>query len=142
MAAESGRLYLKFGDLRDAQKTYSQLQGSQGMIVCTYLSPRELALCFDHGDLSQISNYEGHVVVTAFMGGPVQSFNVPMVADAVKGLLRSCGDYAGCYVDLSLVTRLSFRVEFFNLAAADQAVAGLNGLRVGVGLLTMNIFHG
>ena len=126
------RIFMKFSDLRDAQKAQNYLHGPPGELECHYLSAKGFALQAFDGSMNLVSNYEGQVAVTALLAGSIHVADVSVAVDAVRRLLCSSGEYTTCQVDVSLLPKLYIRVEFFNVNAADHAVSQLNGAQIGV----------
>lgn len=129
----TGTVYASFADIRDAGKAYDKIQSvRQGWNVQhiatppinTHGQPEDLT-CFPG------SAYEGQIVVKADYPGP-GLFQIGDIGSLVKDLLANYGDIMAYSTDHATSPFVTYRAEFYNTIAADNALAYLNGFKLGV----------
>ena len=132
--ATTGIIYLYFADIRDANKAHSKVQNihrdwSVQYIAITQLAKKRMP---ESMDFPPVSVYEGQVMVKAEFFGPRQRFDTGSIGHLIKEMLENYGDIMAYNVSLAESQTVAVRAEYYDTAAADSALAYLNGFKIGV----------
>ena len=128
----AGIIYVKFTDLREAQRAYTKLQSSQPDWHTQYIGVKHFVLKYQPQYFPFTSDYEGQISVAALFCGPRQCFDARNIACLVSELLQNYGDVSSCYLSFCSFPRLVFIADFFDVAAACTVVSQLDGFKVAV----------
>lgn len=82
-----------------------------------------------------LSMYAGQVSVKADFTGLSQRFDPMTIGHLIKELLENYGEIMGFETSMEKRPIATYRAEFYDTAAADSALAYLNGFRIGVWIL-------
>ena len=89
---------------------------------------------------SPLSLYGGQVIIKADFTGPRQRFDPGTIGHLIKELLENYGELMGFEAGVMSLTIATYRAEFYDIAAADSALAYLNGFKIGVCIYFLKIF--
>lgn len=128
----AGIVYVAYTDIREAKKSFVNLQGVRKSWHVQFIGPKHFVLKIQPHSYQHTSEYEAQVDTTAFYHGPLQRFDINAIGHLVKDLLQSFGDLMSFDIVSSMYPQLSFRVHFFDTVAATTAVERLNGMTVAV----------
>ncbi len=132
----TGTIYASFADIRDAGKAYDKIQSVRqdwnvqhivNTLVNTQDQPEDLT-CLPG------SIHDGQIVVKVDHFGP-EFFRVGDIGSLVKDLLANYGDIKAYSTDQGTSPFVTYRAEFYNTIAADNALAYLNGFKLAVHIL-------
>ena len=132
--ATHGAIYVKFADIRDADKVFSHAQYCDIPWIIKHVAPQAFALKYRpdaRGPLT-VSNYEGQVLVVASYSGIAHQLDVGSLSTIVKEALEHCGELMTFSVDRSEPTKIVMRAEYFNLNSVESAVLCVEGAKVAV----------
>ena len=128
-----GAVYLKFEDIREADRADVLVKSSYCAWVSKFIEPKEFVLKHQPEILknSQVSMYEAQLLVTAEFAGPFDRFEVDNIGAVVQEALGNCGHLLA--FDLAAVNypTVVYRAEFFNAATVNEAM-DLNGHEISV----------
>lgn len=128
----NGIVYVAYTDIREAKKSFVNLQGGRKGWHVQYIGPKHFVLKIQPHNYQHTLEYEAQVDTVAFYHGPLQRFDTSAISHLVKDLLQSFGDLMSFDIGAAMYPQLSFRVHFFDTAAATTAVERLNGMTVAV----------
>lgn len=128
----AGIVYVAYTDIREAKKSFVNLQAVRKDWHVQFIGPRHFVLKIQPHNYQHTSVYEAQVDTTAFYHGPLQRFDTNTIGHLVKELLQSFGDLMSFDAGPSVYPKVSFRVQFFDTMAATIAVERLNGTTVAV----------
>ena len=128
----AGIIYLRYTDLREAEKSFSRLKEACKDWSLQYIGARHFVLKYQPQDFFSTSDYEGQVCLNAAYYGPRQRFNSNNISNLIKELLQHYGDLKSFEIAFCCFPRMVFKSEFFDTKAADRAVAKLNGFKFAV----------
>lgn len=123
-----GKVYVAFGDSREAQRAREKVHLEQPGWHVVPLTAREYAQFAEPSLLPLTSDYEGQVLVVALHDG----LNRNTVAHSVESTIVAFGDIKSFRPLRTLQDSCEFLVEFYNSQAADNAVTALKGASVDV----------
>ncbi|RJE21256.1 Meiosis protein MEI2 [Aspergillus sclerotialis] len=122
-----GKVYVAFGDSREAQKAREKVHLEHPDWHVVPLTAREYAQLAEPSLLHLTSDYEGQVLVIAFNTG----LNRNTVAHLVESTIVGFGDIKSFRpLRTPQDNSCEFLVEFYNSQAADNAVVALKGASV------------
>ncbi len=136
----SGTVYVSFADIRDAGKAYDKIQSARQDWKVQHIATTQIStqgqpqgLMYPPG-----SAYESQVVVKAEYTGH-EDFRAGEIGSLIKDLLANYGDIMAYSTDRSTTSSLTYRAEFYNTIAADNALAYLNGFKLAVRILSTSM---
>lgn len=130
----SGKIYANFTDIRDAQKAHAKVKAVRVDWNIQYIAAPKSASPnrSDSTNFAPLSLHEGQVVIRADFNGPCQQFNARSIGQTIRELLENCGDIMGYDTWFMKPPTATFRAEYFDCTAVDNALTYLSGLRIGV----------
>ena len=130
----SGIVYVGFTDLRDCHKAFHKAKRLRTEWGIHYLPSNQFDMKRDPGSVPFVSSYEGQVTVRAHHGGQSHQFNTDTIRQLVKELLDNYGEIKVFrQLETTEPPTLEYLAGFYDTAAADVAVASLQGFKIGVG---------
>lgn len=137
--APTGTIYVKFADIRDADRAYSKIQCIRRDWSVQHIGARHFVMKHQPESLkySPVSMYEGQVLVSAKISGLSQSFDAEGVGRLVKGLLGTYGDLMAFEMSFDRGTFAAYRAEFFSAGAVDSALAKMDEIKIAVRFLPL-----
>ena len=131
--SSKGTVYVKFGDLRDAEAAYRVAKAHRPGWHTRYMSPKDLALKLQLEKPTQptLSMYEGQVLITAEYEESPLSPDVEAVAGHVKQFLGNFGDLMAFNLVMMDDIASTYRAEFYDTSAVKGAL-NVNGFRISV----------
>lgn len=132
-----GSIFVNFTDIRDAQKAYAKVQSVHGDWSVEYIAGTKPGIRNPTESLkyAPLSMYAGQVIIKADFTGPSQRFDPGTIGHLIKELLENYGEIMGFETSMKNLPIAAYRAEFYDTAAADSALAYLNGFRIGVCVL-------
>lgn len=129
-----GSIFVNFTDIRDAQKAYAKVQSVHGDWSVQYISGTKPDIKNQSERLKYVplSVYAGQVTIKVDFTGSSQRFDPGTIGHLIKELLENYGEIMGFETSMKNLPIATYRAEFFDTAAADSALAYLNGFRIGV----------
>jgi len=127
----AGVVYLKFEDIRDADKVALKVKHSRPMWRVEHTKPYQFSLKHVAGS-SPVSNFEGQIQVAALFNGSGEKFNVGNVMNHIKELLEAHGDVMAMKTDSVNAWAFAYRAEFFDATVVKTAVRAVNHRNLGV----------
>lgn len=137
--ATEGVIYVQFVDLRDARDAYTMLKNKSTWIA-QYISPKHFIVQFKPDDLAKTSDFEGQLTVKVLYVGQQRDCDAQHTAYLVKDLLDNYGGLASYNICALAFPMFTFRVEFYDVNAADLAARFLNGYKVAVSISGLWVF--
>ena len=136
----TGRIYISFADLRDANKAYTMVQSVRHDWNVQHIAIGQINI---KGQLEGLtcssgSPYEGQVVIRVDYSGH-GLFNVGDIGSLVKELLGNYGEIMAYSTNHATPPVVSYRAEFYSAIAADNALAHLNGFKLAVRVSHLNM---
>lgn len=125
-----GIVYIRFDDIRDADKAALKVKSSRPMWQTERIEPHQFSL-EHHGGGSPVSRFEGQVNLTAIFNEPSDRYDVGSASNHFKELLEDHGDVMIMTIDEKEYA-VSYRAEFFDATAVKTAVRVMNGRNLGV----------
>ena len=126
-----GIIYAQFVDLRDAHDAYAMLKEKSNWIV-QYISPKLFTVQYEPENLASTSDHEGQITVKVLYIGQYRDCDAAHTAFLVKDLLDAYGGLASFDVSALEFPLFTFRAEFYDVTAAENAVKFFNGFKVAV----------
>ncbi|MCJ1472839.1 hypothetical protein MMC13_001488 [Lambiella insularis] len=127
-----GIVYVRYADLRNSKQAYDALVRTQPSWLVQYVGIQQL-MAYHKPELDgRISEFEGQIKVTAsyHVNRSPLNQNPGVIVVLVREMLENFGDLISFDVcDVSFPT-LSIIVGYYDVDAADRAVAHLNGFNV------------
>lgn len=125
---------VKFADRREAEKALHTVEGNGCDWKTQYISPTEFAKKAEQEGLRLpcVSDHEGQIVMTATF------FQIPRPADTdatgnfISDLIRNYGDVVVLEVCPGSTLEISYRMELYDIRAAEKVLANLNDLKFAV----------
>ena len=132
--AAAGTVYVKFADIRDADKIYSKAQTAHEKWSVRHIGPRHFVMKYQPESLkyTPVSMYEGQVLITADFAGPRQRFDAGSIGFLIKELLQNYGDVMAYEVGMIRMPVATYRAEYYDVTAVQNALSNLNGFKIGV----------
>ena len=132
--ASAGIFYLKFSDIRDADKAYAKVESIREKWNAQHIGAKQFAVKHQPECLKYlpISMFEGQILVTAHFAGPRQRFDAGSIGHLIKELLENYGDVMAYEVGIVRAPTATYRAEYYNATVVDNALANLNGFKIGV----------
>ena len=132
-AGNQDKYYLKFADIRDAEKATTWVNSLSHNWNAQYISPAESASKNTPDNLSpSLSIYEGQVVVTATFARAPRHIEVDATGKFISELVSDYGNVMAFEVRQGQALEVSYHMEFCDLRAAEKAMADLNDLKFDV----------
>ena len=127
--------YIKFADIRDAEKATTWLSSLGHNWKAQYVSPIEsVSKAIPNNPSHSLSVYEGQVVVTATFARAPRHIEVDATGKFISELVSDYGDVMAFEVRPGQALEVSYHLEFCDLRAAEKALADLNELKFDVNL--------
>lgn len=131
--ALTGRVYIKFADIRDAENAYAWVDSQWN---ARYISPMDFATKTRPDDLrrSPVSLYEGQVMITAEFTRSPDYHEIDATGKFISTLVAVYGTVMA--FDIRPVTQweVSYRMEFCDLRAIEKALINLRYLKFDVSI--------
>lgn len=127
-------VYVKFSDIRDADKAYSKIEQLKREWSVSRMTPsRYTVTSHQLENLNySVSKYEGQVLVKVEFVEPLQRFDAGSMGLLIKELLEKFGDLTAYERGMIKVPVAAYRAEYCNIMAVDDALENLNGFKIGV----------
>ena len=131
-----GRIYVKFADIRDADKVFSTVQHRDASWIVQHIGPGQFVVNDRPEGLqpSPDSIHEGQILVKAEYLGMPQRFDSNKIGCTVLGVLKRYGDVMAFCVESAEAYVATFRAEYYDIHATSQALANIDGVKIAVGL--------
>ena len=126
-----GTIYLKFGDLGEAEAAYCAAKAHRPFWNIRYISPKHFALKLQLGssNCSSVSTYEGQVLVVAKYDSMHEPLDVGTVAEHVKQFLGNFGWLLSFRLIKNDNIASTYRAEYYNASAVHDAL-NVNGFKI------------
>ena len=129
-----GTVYASFSDIRDSLTAYSKAKSIHGEWVLDCIgTARYFNDNYPNTELPYLV-YEAEVFVKASYGGPASHFDVNSIGVIVKEVLENYGDVMGMETAEVAALSATYRAEYYDTAAVDNALAALQGFRIAVSM--------
>ena len=135
--AAHGVVYVKFADIRDADKVFSHAQHGEIPWPIKHVAPQTFAVKYRPGgfNILPVSKHEGQVSIVASYSGIAHQLDVGSLSAIVKGALEYCGELMTFSLDEAEPHKVVFRAEYFNLNCVDSAILYVEGAKVAVRII-------
>ena len=130
MGSSSG-VYLKFADIRDAEKAISWVTSLSRNWNAHYISPTDFAAITEPE--KPVSAYEGQVLMTATFIRPPKNIDVDATGKFISELIGDYGNVMAFEVRPGKSLDVSYHMEFCDIRAIEKALIDLNELKFDVG---------
>ena len=126
-----GTIYLKFGDLGDAEAAYCAAKAHRQFWDIRYISPEHFGLKFRLGspERSSFSLYEGQILVVAKYDNVHEPLDVGVVAGHVKQFLGNFGGLVSFGLIKNDDIASTYRAEYYNASVVHDALQ-VNGFKI------------
>jgi hypothetical protein len=121
----AGNVFLKFGDIRDADKAALKVNHTRPQWHADCVEPRQFSTKYGAGG-SNVSRFEGQIRIAAILNGPEERFDVGSLSRVVKELLEEYGEVVTMMIDERGARAIYYRAEFFNATIVKTAVRAMN----------------
>ncbi|KAG8532028.1 uncharacterized protein KY384_003664 [Bacidia gigantensis] len=127
-----GIIYVKFCDIRDADKAFSFVQSHLLGWKVQHISPATFSWKYRAESVgkAQTSNHEGQISVTARYIGTSQQPDKDQIAYDLKEALEDFGQIMAFSVTLPETRKLVFRVEYYNINSANDVMLHSDGIKL------------
>lgn len=132
--AHANRVYLKFADRYDAEKVLHTIDKKGLHWKTQFISPAEFAMKTEQEGLgySHVSDHEGQVVVTAKFFQTPGHAEIDATGKFISNLVGNYGDVMVFEVRPGSALEISYRMELYDLRAAEKVLANMNDLKFAV----------
>ncbi|KAL6719576.1 hypothetical protein ACLMJK_001496 [Lecanora helva] len=137
--AKLDKVYLKFADIRDAEKAITLANTLHRKWKARFLLVTEFAseASTEHQSSTRVSVHEGQVVVTATFAQTPKHIDVDATGKFISELVSGYGNVMAFEVRPGQLLEVSYHMEFCDLRAAGKALGDLNELKFDA--FTLNI---
>ncbi|KAL9099875.1 MAG: hypothetical protein Q9163_004681 [Psora crenata] len=138
-----GTIYVKFTDIRDADKAFSNVQRHEASWAIQHMGPRHFVMKHQPQSLqhSKASIHEGQVLVSASYLGTLQHYDVARVGCNIKDMLQHFGEVMAFNVFLTEPCKATFRAEYYDVNSVEHALKNLEGRRVAMCALSISRYE-
>ena len=125
-----GIVYVRFADIRDADKAYSDALPGHAR----HMNPSDLSSSqhFSGPVYQTAAAHEGQLIVRLTYLGHAQHFNDESLKRAALQILEKAGEIMAIKVVVLEIPRLTLQVEFFSIKAVDELVRCKSGVKIPV----------
>ena len=134
LVGDLDKVYLKFADIRDAEKAITWVKTLSHKWSAQYVSPIEFTLRTEPSSLkaSPASTYEGQVVMLATFAQSPKPIDVDATGKLISELAGDYGNVMAFEVRPGKSLEVAYHMEFCDLRATEKALADLNELKFDV----------
>ena len=128
--AIGGVVYVRFGDIRDADSAYSRARSGQA----NHLAPPDFNAKQQHDGRGYAvpSDYEGQVLVTLKYTGHGQHFDEELLKESVIEAISKVGDIMAFRAVTSVDFSSTIRIEFYDIEVARDLILRQDDIKIPV----------
>ena len=136
VVADLGKVYLRFADIRDAEKAIIWVSTFGHRWNAQYTAPNEFSTIRERDPTKPfaISMFEGQVIVTATFAQSPRHIDVDATGKFISELASDYGNVMAFEVRPGRAVEVLYHMEFCDLHASDKALADLHDLKFDVSL--------
>ncbi len=134
LVGDLDKVYLKFADIRDAEKAITWVNALGYKWSAQYILPTKFALKAEPETLKHcpVSAYEGQVVMIATFARSPKNIDVDATGKFISELVSDYGNVMAFEVCPGKMLEVSYHMEFCDLRATEKALTDLNELKFDV----------